>query len=113
LCQRYYYKETAQSGGPLGQNAFATTATSSRIVGKFPTTLRTRPTALEQTGTAANYFIFTGGTSRLCSVAPSFNDATTDTWLVTATVASGQTAGHGGSAGSDANGTYLAWSAEL
>jgi hypothetical protein len=113
LCQRYYYKETANAGSPLGQNAFAVSATSARIVGKFAVTLRTRPTALEQTGTAANYFIYTGGTTRVCSAVPVFNDATTETWFVSATVASGQTAGHGGSAGSDAANVYLAWSAEL
>ena len=113
LCQRYYYKETANAGSPLGQNAFAISATSARIMGKFAVTLRTRPTALEQTGTAANYFVYTGGTTRVCSAVPLFNDATTETWFVSATVASGQTAGHGGSAGSDAANVYLAWSAEL
>jgi len=114
LCQRYYYREIVGSAGaPLGQNAFATSATSARILGKFPVSLRVRPTALEQTGTAADYAIFTGGTTRNCSAVPTFNDATTESWFVTATVASGQTTGHGGSAVGNTSTTYLAWSVEL
>jgi hypothetical protein len=112
LCQRYYYKLEAPGTGEVFSYAYANDATNGRALGSFPVTLRTEPTALEQTGTASNYTITTGGVSRTLNAVPAFNGATTQSvWFVSTTVASGQTAGLAGSfAGT---GAYLAWSAEL
>ena len=114
LAQRYYYKLIPASGSNLSVSAYAEGATAGRATGSFPVTLRTAPSALEQSGTAADYIIRTGGTNRTCSAVPAYNTGTnTDLWMVATTVASGQTAGQAGALFSNASGAYLAWSAEL
>jgi len=112
LCQRYYYKIVSNTDIPLA-NAYVASTTSAIAIGQFPVSLRAAPTALEQTGTAANYQVRAQATSTACSAAPAFATATTDVWSVTATVASGLTAGNGGALRGAATGAYLAWSAEL
>jgi hypothetical protein len=110
LCQRYYYKV---SGGIFGYGYCATTTTG-RLNVQFPTTLRTAPTALEQTGTAADYQArYSGGSANLSAV-PSFNVANTNSSSVNITVASGFTAGIGVELRpTSSESVYLAWSAEL
>jgi hypothetical protein len=111
-CQRYYYRMT--SGGankPVG-NAYANSTTSALPFVTFPTTMRTVPTALEQSGTAANYeLVRAGSTVVACSSVPTHSVA--DVWgaYMGWTVASGLTAGEGLLARMDAG--YLAWSTEL
>lgn len=113
-CQRYYYRIGPVASQAVFGPAVADTATSGRSTGSFPVTMRTSPTALEQTGTAGNYVIRTGGTTRTCSAVPSFDSATENIWQINTTVASGQTAGQGGFLRADAITTaYLGWSAEL
>lgn len=112
LCERYYYKIVSNTDIPLA-NAYVASTTSAIAIGQFPVSLRAAPTALEQTGTAANYQVRAQATSTACSAVPAFATATTDVWSVTATVASGLTAGNGGALRGAATGAYLAWSAEL
>jgi hypothetical protein len=107
LCQRYYYKITEVTYAAVGMCSSSTTA---RLNIVLPTTMRTDPTALEQSGTAANYNINTGGSAFTCSVVPAFLDATINNGTVTFTVASGLTAGSG-AMGRGLG--FLAWSAEL
>jgi len=116
-CQRYYFAiAPAATFEQLGIIS-AQTTTSATLVGHFPVTMRTAPTALEQSGTANQYAVIFGATVSTCSAVPTYSSFTTaDTYVATLTVASGLTAGHGGRAVTDAtNGTsaYLAWSAEL
>jgi len=113
-CQRYYYRIGPVASQAVFGPAVADTTTLGRSTGSFPVTMRTSPTALEQTGTAGNYVIRTGGTARTCSAVPSFDSATENIWQIVTTVASGQTAGQGGFLRADAVTTaYLGWSAEL
>jgi hypothetical protein len=113
-CQRYYYRIGPVASQAVFGPAVADTTTLGRCTGSFPVTMRTPPTALEQTGTAGNYVIRTGGTARTCSAVPSFDSATENIWQIVTTVASGQTAGQGGFLRADAIITaYLGWSAEL
>ena len=113
-CQRYYYRIGPVASQAVFGPAVADTTTTGRCTGSFPVTMRTPPTALEQTGTAGNYVIRTGGTARTCSAVPSFDSATENIWQIVTTVASGQTAGQGGFLRADAIITaYLGWSAEL
>jgi len=113
-CQRYYYRIGPVASQAVFGPAVADTTTLGRCTGSFPVTMRTPPTALEQTGTAGNYVIRTGGTARTCSAVPSFDSATENIWQIVTTVASGQTAGQGGFLRADAITTaYLGWSAEL
>ena len=107
LCQRYYYKITEVTSNAMGMCAGTTTA---RLNIVFPTTMRTAPTALEQSGTAANYNINTGGSAVNCSAVPTFLSGTVNNGAVTFTVASGLTTGNGALG---RGGDYLAWSAEL
>ena len=114
LCQRYYYRITADATNRIFAVGSAYATTASGNYGNFPVTMRTRPTALEQTGTAANYQVDSGGTARACSAVPAYSGYTTENnFYVLATVASGQTVGYGSNFISAATGAYLGWSAEL
>ncbi len=76
--------------------------------------MRAAPTALETTGTAADYRVFHAGTATTCSLVPSFNGASEYEIEFDSTVASGLTVGQGVMQGAS-NGitAFLAWSAEL
>ena len=115
LCQRYYYRIGALASQDTFGIAAAETATVGVVIGNFPVTLRTSPSALEQSGTASDYVIRTGGNSRTCSAVPIFDSGTNENiWHIQTTVASGQTAGQGGFLRAGAVVTaYLGWSAEL
>jgi hypothetical protein len=115
LCQRYYYRITVPNSPQIfGESANADSATSGDVRGHFPITMRTYPTALEQSGTASHYIIRTGGVDRVLSAVPTYNNLTTaDTWRVITTVSSGQTAGLAGVMYSNSASAYLGWSSEL
>ncbi len=113
-CQRYYYRaETDSANVPFGLGQCHGTTTGVAIV-PFPTTMRTQPTALEQTGTAGDYRVWTStaGVQNLTAV-PSFNSATRDLGAIGFTVASGLTAGNATGLLRTNTSAYLAWSAEL
>jgi hypothetical protein len=113
LCQRYYFKFLVTSGSSSFGSGFAESSTVALCVMNFPTSMRTAPSALETTGTAANYRIRYRGTNTACSVVPSnfANEATNATFRFT--VASGLTAGDGVMGSTNSSSAYLAWSAEL
>jgi hypothetical protein len=114
LCQRYYYKEEDTTNA-ITLAGFTTSTTVASVFNRFPVTMRIEPTALEQTGTAANYRVQGGGAATtVCSAVPSFSSATTSLARTTFTVASGLTV-YNGCVGSPASAVtaYLAWSAEL
>jgi hypothetical protein len=112
LCQRYYYKVSGNSGQTFGAG-FSNSSTLGIGYVQFSTTMRTNPSALEQTGTASNYRVDVGGNNIACSSVPVFASATTIGSQVQFTTASGQTTGQGCLFTSNATGAYLAWSAEL
>ena len=112
LCQRYYYRITSSATASRLGIGYNQTTTQMNGLNNFPVTMRTSPTALEQSGTAADYTVFTAGTT-VCSSVPTFNIATTFAAETLFTVASGLTVGQG-AAQRAANATaYLGWSAEL
>ena len=118
LCQRYYYRITAGvDAAIMSDSGYAVSTTSARFVIRYPITMRTAPTALEQTGTAANYVIRYQGTSVACSAVPTFlasGTATTENYAgIATTVASGLTAGDSVVLTSSGTTPYLGWSAEL
>ena len=110
LCQRYYFRI---SGVGAFTNGYNTSSTLGTGVVPFPVTMRTAPTALEQTGTASNYRVITN-VSTVCNAVPYFEDTTTFCARVVFPVASGLTGGQGNMlySASGVN-SYLAWSAEL
>lgn len=116
-CQRYYYKLFPGAVSyPMGFGGNSST-TVARIAIPFQTTMRSMPSALEQTGTANQYAVFQpaiGATQ--CSVVPAHFNANTGMAIITATVASGLTQFYPVTLYTDAtNGAtaYLAWSADL
>ena len=119
LCQRYYYRVGPSLGNDanISLNGFAATTTVGILTVPFPVTMRTAPTALEQSGTAANYAIrYAGSSVANCSSVPLFTSGQTFGGQLALTVASGLTAGgtisgRTGSASGDS--AYFGWSAEL
>jgi hypothetical protein len=114
LCQRYYYKLKANAVGNNLGVGFNDSTTVGFMITQIPVSMRTNPTALEQSGTAGDYSIrFAGnGTATLSSV-PTFASATTNTAITLCTVASGLTSGQGSAIRAVNANAYLAWSAEL
>ncbi len=114
LCQRYYYRfnPTSSSSNTLG-SGFVQDSTNAQILHFFPVSMRTSPTALEQSGTAGNYAIRATGGVTTCSTVPTFGDANTNTSQVLLTVASGLTGGQAILARAVNTSAWLAWSAEL
>ena len=112
LCQRYYQKMSTDSRAM--SNGYNTSTTAGRYTKPFIVAMRTAPTALETTGTAANYRILHAATATACSIVPAFAGASQYEIEVTGTVASGLTAGQGSAlAAAASTNAYLAWSAEL
>ena len=112
LCQRYYFRVTA--GSTVASFCVGRNATTSLAFGtiSFPVAMRIAPTALEQTGTAADYDIrYLSSTSTCTSVPVAVFSATTTSASVQFTTSAVLTAGQG----CDLRGTnaYLGWSAEL
>ena len=114
LCQRYYYKLQAIGVGSNLAVGFNDSTTATLSVTQLPVSMRTSPTALEQTGTAADYSVrITGATAINCSAVPTFASVTVNTALTTFVVASGLTGGQGNTIRAVNANAYLAWSAEL
>lgn len=115
-CQRYYYRVKGEGSGyaPFGSGtAVATTLGSVHV--PFPTTMRTRPTAIETTGTATDYVLISGvGTYVNASAVPTLGASSLQGAYVSTSVASGLTAGQGTTLVTSNNGTsYLGFNAEL
>lgn len=113
-CQRYYYRITLPAANTFfNANGLTTASTTSQVSLQFPVVMRIAPTALEQTGTAANYNIFmTNGNTQNLSAVPTFNNASVYGSSINTTVASAQTLGPAMLRASATN-AYLGWSAEL
>ena len=119
LCQRYYYRVGPSLGNDVNLpfSGFASSTTIALLTVPFLVTMRTAPSALEQSGTAADYAIrYAGGSIANCSAVPTFQSGQIFGAQVGLTVASGLTAGGaiGGRSGSaTGNNSYFGWSAEL
>jgi hypothetical protein len=77
--------------------------------------MRTRPTALEQSGTASDYQVFNATSSSItCSAVPAYSGSTTDSVaLVELTVSSGLVAGNSTAMRTNSSSGYLGFPAEL
>jgi hypothetical protein len=112
-CQRYYYKQQATGGDGFFGTGFVASATGFNLFTQFPVLMRTKPTALEQSGTAGDYRIAHQTSVTNCSSVPTFSAAEDFSARTTFTVSSGLTAGQAAMARSVNASAYLAWSAEL
>jgi hypothetical protein len=113
LCQRYYYRNKAIATGNRFGSLFCETTTLAQCIIPFPVSMRTNPTALEQSGTAGDYTVFAGGAVTTCNSVPVIGNATTEACNTVFSVASGLTIGHGGAARAANTNAYLGFSAEL
>jgi hypothetical protein len=113
LCQRYYFKLTPKNTGYFS-SGYNNSTTVHRGIVNFPVSMRTEPTALEQTGTAADYGVQHGGSTvtNLSAVPSSFVASLTSS-RISVSVASGLTQGQGSMMIANNDSAYLAWSAEL
>ena len=112
-CQRYYYRITADTTNRYIGNGFNYLTTQSYVLIVIPTTMRTSPSALEQSGTAANYALIHQNTGTPCSAVPTFGTATPNYAMIRTFVPSGLIVGQGNIFRIATTGAYLAWSAEL
>ena len=112
LCQRYYFKigNVTNSRIGWGHNNLTTQAVINTI---FPVSMRTSPTALEQSGTASDYDINHANTVTVCSSVPTIAAANQSLATTLFNVASGLTVGQASNARALNTSAYLAWSAEL
>jgi len=113
-CQRYYYR-AVNTGNPGSFGVGMSYAATNAIVNiPFPTTMRTRPTALETSGTATDYGMYLPGSSASnCNAVPYYFNSTAHSADIGSTVATGLTAGYATmSLGQNSN-AFLGWSAEL
>jgi hypothetical protein len=111
-CQRYYYRQVANTSARLGIGHNSTTTLSEFSI-PFPVTMRTAPTALEQSGTATDYSVRSTNFNTTCSAVPAIATGNNEIGNFAFTVASGLTGGNGSFARSNATGAFLGWSAEL
>jgi hypothetical protein len=113
LCQRYYFKLTPKNTGYFS-SGYNNSTTVHRGIVNFPVSMRTEPTALEQTGTAADYGVQHGNSTvtNLSAVPSSFVASLTSS-RISVSVASGLTQGQGSMMIANNDSAYLAWSAEL
>ena len=114
LCQRYYIRFTASTSGTNVGMGWQMTSSAAKIVLPFPTSMRTRPTAVETTGTASDYSVSRTSTYEECNTVPTFAGASKELGNVNtnqtqASISTGQ------AVALRANSTsfYLGFSAEL
>jgi hypothetical protein len=115
LCQRYYYRLKQPAGSNSGVAA-GVAYTTTNVYGQvnFPVEMRTNPTSLEQNGTAADYDTLTNGNLNVCTLVPTFENATPTTSLLIWRYSAGTvTVGSGAICRMRNSTSYLAWSAEL
>jgi len=112
LCQRYYYRQKPSINVRFCPSYNATTTSAVGVL-ELPVTMRTAPSALEQTGTASDYGVAYLTTAAACSSVPVFSLASTDSVYLSFTVASGLTAGQGSTLYNNTANGYLGFSAEL
>jgi hypothetical protein len=115
LCQRYYQRITA-----AGQTStrfavgFVDFTTGGEVTIPFAVEMRTRPTALEQSGTAGDYTVrSSGGTNTVCNVVPVFTQAGLNAISISFGTAAVLVAGQAAALRVSNTSGYLGWSAEL
>jgi hypothetical protein len=114
LCQRYYYK--TKLNGDVFCNGQVYGANSAAMISFFPVTMRTIPSALEQSGTASHYSMWKADSTMVtCTSVPSFDSSTADTAAITIFTSTSLVgpAGQCSTGFSNNASAYLAWSAEL
>lgn len=113
LCQRYYYRITSAGASSMAGSGFNFSTSQSISYIPFPVQMRIAPSALEQSGAAANYSIYTVGSSATCTSVPVINSGDLYGATVQFVATSLLTAGQGTVNRFTSSSGYLGWSAEL
>ena len=113
LCQRYYYKYSVTSSDQSFGSGYNYGTTNFIFNTKFPVSMRTAPSALEQTGTAGDYKVLYLSSTAVCTSVPTFSSANVNSADSFWTVAAVLTAGQGGLPRSSNANAFHAWSTEL
>jgi hypothetical protein len=114
MCQRYYYRNTPTANAQRqGVGVVDATTDRAEIIVYFPVTMRTAPTALEQSGTAGDYSLRIGSGTSTCTSVPTFVNATTFLASTYFNVLAGLVVGQAALTRNVNTNGYLAWSAEL
>ena len=111
-CQRYYYRWEPSATALIGSGFCVSTSSVSALI-DFPVIMRTAPTALEQSGTAGDYSVFTAGGATVCTSVATFGNASTKNCRVVFTTGATLTTGQGAMGRAVNTAAYLGWSAEL
>ena len=114
LCQRYYQRLTCVEAGQRYAMGHQTHSGTAQILIPLVTTMRTRPTALETSGTATDYAVARTSTWEVCNAVPTFYIANPESVTIqtTQTQASLST-GIAVQLRANATGFFLGFSAEL
>ena len=113
LCQRYYYRFISPAAGSRYGTGFVTSTAVASVFVPFPNSMRTNPSIVETTGTAADYTIVHAATVTVCSAVPAMSGASAESANVTFTVSSGLTTGQGCMGRAAGTAGFLGFSAEL
>ena len=113
LCQRYYFKMTADDGNnSMFGVGWANAANQCIGIIHFPVKFRDAPSAIETTGSASDYRVNEFGANHTATGGPTFSTATKNTSTVYFTVSS-ITSGRPMFLRANTNDAFLAWSSEL
>lgn len=111
-CQRHYLRVKPGFNAYFGMG-WAASTTSALVPVRFPATMRTAPTALEQSGTASHYGIAYLLSAASGSSVPTFAAAASPDFALVQLTTSGLTAGQGVGLYAANAAAYLGWSARL
>ena len=114
-CQRYYFKiNPSAAQKPIVSTAWGPFQNKAQGTTFFPVEMLKDPTALEQSGTAGDYYILSGSSSETCSAVPIFTNASQRAAKTEFEVSGGPcNAGHACLPANKTTSGFLAWSAEL
>lgn len=112
-CQRYYYRVTAAAIGNRAGSGFNGTTTLANVIVPFMQQMRTAPSTIETTGTAADYSVNSPAGNIAASAVPAYGVSDEEQAVMQVSVASGLTAGDGCMLRFATAGAYLGFSAEL
>jgi hypothetical protein len=111
-CQRYYFRKIYETVTQRDGAGICTSTTAAVIFFPFPVQMRIPPTALEQSGTAADYSV-ASVSAAVCNSIPVFFTGNRNGASVEFPVASGLTAGNAALLRNINTNAFLGWSAEL
>jgi hypothetical protein len=112
LCQRYYYRNKPGAVSGFGSGLANTTGSTIGFI-SFPVTMRSAPTALEQSGTASDYTSYRRNGSVACTSVPAFTYANVQGCMTTFTTTGDFNQGEAIIQMALTSSSYLGWSAEL